>query len=489
MTNPARHSIGKLRLRTWALAGLLLLGAGLAGAATLPPEALGTQWYAISILGNRSGWSEQSLNVTPDGLVSTEHTVLRVRLEAQTLTSARTETRRYDADWRLVSLEHEADQIGRPVYVTARREGDKLLVTRRSPDGETKKELDLPADFGLEMRVLQALLDGQLKVGWEQTFTSFDADMTSLDTITLRVVARLEGEEPGWRLETRSKVLGMAMETEVSDTGVLLRQSAPGMLGMKLERVTQQEALADLEPFLLSSSVPVEQDLGDPEKLTQVRLQVSSSSSAPETLFPNTPRQTMAVVDGAAILTVRQGRVPQVTVKLPVTGAEFLPFLQPSAVAPSDDARVQAKAREIIGNERNAWAAARLLMAWVYRNMVKVSSEPRPMSALEVLGAMQGDCTEHTVLLAALAQSVGIPARMVAGLTYADKAFHYHAWNELYVGEWVEMDATWGEETLDAGHVQIAAAALDGAAIARMSLASSKTMGTLGLKVLEWASR
>ena len=486
MTIPACNSIGTLSLRAWALAGLLMIGAGLAPAATLPPEALGTQWYTISILGNRSGWSEQSLQTLPDGLESVEHTVLRVRLDGQTLTSARTETRRYDAAWRLVSVEHEADQVGRPVHVTARRQGDKLLVTRRSPDGETTREISLPDDFGQDLLVLQALLDGQLKVGWEHTFTTFDSDLAGLDTVTMRVTERLGGDQPGWLIESQSKLLGVVMKTQISDEGVIVRQDVPGMLDMTLQRVTQQEALADLEPFLLSSAVPVQRDLGAPEKLTQVRLEVSSHGSPPATLFPNTPRQTMALVDGAAILTVRRGSVPQTTVKLPITGAALQPFLQPSDTAPNHDARLRDQARQIIGSEQNAWQAARLLMGWVNRRMTKVESEPRFLSALEVLQTLRGDCTEHAVLLAALAQSVGIPARMVAGLAYAEKAFHYHAWNELYVGEWVEMDATWGEETLDAGHVQVASAALDATSIARMSLASSKTMGTLGLKVLDF---
>ena len=34
-----------------------------------------------------------------------------------------------------------------------------------------------------------------------------------------------------------------------------------------------------------------------------------------------------------------------------------------------------------------------------------------------------------------------------------DGAFYYHAWPAVYVGGWVEMDPTVGQELVDAGHL------------------------------------
>jgi transglutaminase-like putative cysteine protease len=58
----------------------------------------------------------------------------------------------------------------------------------------------------------------------------------------------------------------------------------------------------------------------------------------------------------------------------------------------------------------------------------------------------EGDCTEHAVLLAALARASGYPARVVTGLALVQmddgpQAFG-HAWAELYVsGRWTLADA------------------------------------------------
>jgi hypothetical protein len=64
-----------------------------------------------------------------------------------------------------------------------------------------------------------------------------------------------------------------------------------------------------------------------------------------------------------------------------------------------------------------------------------------------VLQSRSGDCTEHSVLFAALARAVGIPTEQVAGVMYAQGfgGFAYHAWNRVYVGQWIEVDPTFNE--------------------------------------------
>ena len=69
-------------------------------------------------------------------------------------------------------------------------------------------------------------------------------------------------------------------------------------------------------------------------------------------------------------------------------------------------------------------------------------------SAREAFDRRDGDCTEHALLLAAMARSIGIPARIVIGLVYAeqfgrhDRVFAPHAWVQAFVdGHWRSYDA------------------------------------------------
>ncbi len=67
--------------------------------------------------------------------------------------------------------------------------------------------------------------------------------------------------------------------------------------------------------------------------------------------------------------------------------------------------------------------------------------------ASRVANSGEGDCTEHAVLLAALARAVGLPARVTIGVllieTADDVAAFGHAWTEIYDREsWRVADAT-----------------------------------------------
>ena len=77
-----------------------------------------------------------------------------------------------------------------------------------------------------------------------------------------------------------------------------------------------------------------------------------------------------------------------------------------------------------------------------------------------MLRQREGDCNEHTYLFVALARAAGLPARIHVGLVYSGMdgqpgVFYYHAWPSVYVGEWVEMDPTLGQPTVDATHLSL----------------------------------
>lgn len=66
--------------------------------------------------------------------------------------------------------------------------------------------------------------------------------------------------------------------------------------------------------------------------------------------------------------------------------------------------------------------------------------------ASEVATDLAGDCTEHSVLLAALARRAGIPARVVLGIAVIEEEQGFgafgHAWVEMLVdGAWTQADA------------------------------------------------
>ena len=129
-------------------------------------------------------------------------------------------------------------------------------------------------------------------------------------------------------------------------------------------------------------------------------------------------------------------------------------FLMPGPFIQSDDQRIQALAQKIIGHEVIALKKVQLLVDWVHQNIEKrpVLSLPDALSTLE---NRVGDCNEHAVLLAALARAAGFPCRIEAGLVYLKGRFYYHAWNLVYLGRWITVDAVFNQVPADVSHIRL----------------------------------
>ena len=109
-------------------------------------------------------------------------------------------------------------------------------------------------------------------------------------------------------------------------------------------------------------------------------------------------------------------------------------------------------------------------------------------TAAEVAEFREGDCTEHAVLLAALARARGIPARVAIGLVYQapTQSFAYHMWNELWIGDrWLPLDATLGRGGIGAGHLKLTDSSLAGATAYSSFLPVGQVIGQLKIEVLE----
>jgi transglutaminase-like putative cysteine protease len=143
--------------------------------------------------------------------------------------------------------------------------------------------------------------------------------------------------------------------------------------------------------------------------------------------------------------------------RLPYKSMDLREWLQPEPLIQSDDARIRRAARSATAASAS-WSpdprsVARSLTRSVYGRLDKAITFSVP-SALQVLETGRGDCNEHTVLYVAMARSLGLPARTAVGLVYVNGAFFYHAWPEVWLGEWVAVDPTFDQTPADASHIR-----------------------------------
>ena len=116
---------------------------------------------------------------------------------------------------------------------------------------------------------------------------------------------------------------------------------------------------------------------------------------------------------------------------------------------------IRALARELSADSKSKWQLAKDINLWVHLNLRKEMVDT--VTAVDALLERRGECQSHTFLFTALARASGIPTRMVNGLVYSKEyeGFLYHAWPEVFVGEWRAMDPTFGQIRADATHIKL----------------------------------
>ncbi len=160
----------------------------------------------------------------------------------------------------------------------------------------------------------------------------------------------------------------------------------------------------------------------------------------------------------------------------------------PNNMIQSDDPAIIAMAQEAVGELKEPWQVAVALEKYVKQYITEKDFTTAFATAAEVAQSRQGDCTEHAVLLAALARARGIPARGAMGLIYLpeDQAFFYHMWTEVHVhNRWIPLDATIGKGGTGAGRLKLAHSNLKGASAYSSFLPVAQVMGRMKIEVLD----
>jgi hypothetical protein len=158
--------------------------------------------------------------------------------------------------------------------------------------------------------------------------------------------------------------------------------------------------------------------------------------------------------------------------------ARFRADLAEEPLLQAHNLEINRLAIRIIGDERDLRLIAQKLEQWVSDSVTKAVTFSVP-NALAVLHSMKGDCNEHAQLYVALVRALAIPARIATGLLYVNGKFYYHAWAEVWLGEWVAVDPTFSQFPADAAHLRFAVGGISRQA------ELLQLMGNLTIKVLE----
>lgn len=259
----------------------------------------------------------------------------------------------------------------------------------------------------------------------------------------------------------QSALPGLTTRAWVDESGEILKSETPGVLGSTLitytvDEAVALEALAGAELDLAVATLIPAQNSARLKRNTQRAVyQVTIEGADPSALLIGGPAQQVERTGPhSARLTVTAVAPPQ-TARVVRAEAKYT---ESSGSLQADDFQVREHARRAKGTELNPTRVALRMEKYVHERLTEKNFSTALASAAEVAKNLEGDCTEHAMLLAAMLRAEGIASRIAVGLVYVEgrSAFAGHMWTEAFLGgTWVPLDATVGRGGTGAGYIKL----------------------------------
>jgi hypothetical protein len=367
-----------------------------------------------------------------------------------------------------------AFELDAPPAVSQRTRGrveNDMLLVETETNGKVHKRDPQPWDPSIKSPTYQhrLLKSKPMKPGEKRSFTAYVPELQSIGTFSLEAaefenVKLLAGKTARLlRVTMKQSLIPSETSQEYVDAeGECLKETSQiAGLPVAMYTVDKEEALKALsnaEVDLVVATMVKVPAIPNPRKTRRVVYRVTTPGEDPaRALYVGGGQSFERVAADTVDLTV-QSLVPPAEgpAENRDPGKEFI---SPNSFLQSDDKLIVANARQAVGEESDAWKAAQLMERWVYEKIRKKNFSTFLATAAEVAKDLSGDCTEHSVLLAAMCRARGIPSRVAMGLVYAPKqsGFAGHMWTEVFVkGMWIPLDATLGDGRVAAEHIKFA---------------------------------
>ncbi|MDH5385918.1 MAG: transglutaminase domain-containing protein [Candidatus Aminicenantes bacterium] len=367
------------------------------------------------------------------------------------------------------------------------------------------KELTYSEKFYLGIPVDEIAREGSLKPGRTFTFRILDPLSRSITDSSFEVIGKEDVLILGqvmnlWHVRTEMiSIIPVVMDEWIDDQGAIWKSvSKASFMTTTSIRMPKEKALEMSEENLdiaFSTIIHSNVIFENPVQVRKVTFKLSGIPLETIEKFPFDDGSQVLVEtkeEFALVQTVSQIFKEEEAISFPVEDENFQDYLVTTSFCQSNDPEIVETAQEIVGEEQNAWKAAKKIALWVSREMTP-NYDVGFATASEILKNREGDCSEHTVIAVALCRAVGIPARAAVGIMYANGIFAYHMWPEVYVGRWIGLDAKWmavdaetGEYYTDATHLKFGRSSLDENIFEEMVQAISEIIGKLKLEIIDY---
>lgn len=440
------------------------------------PSVEHENWQVMYLSGQRIGYGRVVIRKITRGrdtlfVTDTEEHVSIRRFGQQLRIQSKTHTEETE-DGQLISYRFELNNPpAQSTKSTGRVEGDQLVV--ESTVGGRTQTRKINWDSSVKSPAWQdrSFSDSPLKPGESRSFRTFMPEFTKVVDVKVtaddyRPTKIHDGTEKSLlKVRVSQSILpGIGMRVYLDEKGEALRTEAD-LLGMVTYSVPREVALQEIAGAELdvatNTLIRIENPPVDLHSRKQAVYRIRTDGRNPAEFLPATQWQQVTPIDDeTATLTVTAQTPPR---NIQPSTASQKEFVESTQFLQAKDSRVQEHARRATAGSTDPGTIAVRMEQYVHKELKKKNFSTALASAAEVAKSMEGDCTEHACLLAAMLRVEKIPSRVAVGLVYAEKfgAFGGHMWTEAWLdGKWIALDATLGKGGIGPGHIKLADSSL-----------------------------
>jgi hypothetical protein len=352
------------------------------------------------------------------------------------------------------------ESAGRLQIVTADFSAKEVRVSRLSEGNTFSKVLPVPEGAVFSDDPTTSILGKAPKLGGVTDFYTFDPMTLTL----IKNQAEYLGEKSVDIDGKTIRAVHVVIKDPRANTDMYLTPAgdlllASTLFGITLKPISREEALGgsqyspEVDLAGVSRNVP-DKPIKNQYNLRALKLELSGKS------IPRIKNdgyfQNLTRLDSTRAILLISPPEPR-TSPIPLTQLRLTQakYVGPALNLPSDDPQFREIAVKALNGEKDGWHAALRLARYVKEIMTPKASVGMLRDAREIWRTKEGVCRDYATLAATLMRAAGIPTKLVTGAVYADGAFYYHAWIEVWDGRtWMALDPTLNGGLADPTHIK-----------------------------------
>lgn len=412
---------------------------------------LESQWLSVLLAGRKVGHARFDRRVADDRVVTRQFMRFEMGRDGTAVSISTDETHEESPDGQPLAFSNTSRISGLEMHMRGERQADGRFAVQSGGAGQLRDStLEWPDGALLTWGIERHMREHGVKPGTRATVLSYQSMMQTAVPIDYEIIGVNTIDMPQGPMElieVRQTMNFPGSKTESRawmDSDLIMQRMTMDVMGQVLELIACDQACAEApnQPaeILISALVDV------PRRLTAAELAqplvVELRSELPVKDWPGIDGQRVQPLDGQRYRVhtgVRDGNADPVA-------APSERDLQRTDWLNHDAAEVQAL---LVDVELDDEPARRMqqLQGLVNRHISNKNLRIGYASASDAARLREGDCTEHAVLLSALARATGVPSRVVTGLAYTGDfggkpSLVPHAWTAAWTGErWQAFDA------------------------------------------------